>query len=66
MEINREEAKALEVKTNLDHLRTMTAEEIASWLYGYWLDRGQYVWNSSYLGLIKVLNDPYDEEIWRV
>ena len=47
--------------TNLDYLRTMSPDEIADWLYIWWLPKGQYAWNSSRGALVKLLNDEYGE-----
>lgn len=60
------EALSEKAETNLDHLHTMSAKEIGYWFYMKWLEREQYVWNSSMLGLIETLNRPYDEKLWRL
>ena len=59
-------ALSAEAETNLDHLHTMSAKEIGYWFYMKWLEKEQYVWNSSMLGLIETLNRPYDEKLWRL
>ena len=48
--------------TNLDYIRTLSAEELSDLLYDYWLPRGQYAWTSSRKGLVKVLGEEYLEE----
>ena len=49
--------------TNLDYIRTLSAEELADLLYDYWLPRGQYVWSDSRKGLVKVLGEKYFEVV---
>ena len=41
-----------EEMTNLEWIRTLSAEEFTDWLYNDWLDRLQYLWSSSRGGLI--------------
>ena len=38
--------------TNLEWIRTLSAEEFTDWLYNDWLDHLQYIWSSSRGGLI--------------
>lgn len=45
--------------TNLDYMRTMSADQIAKWLYGWWLPKGQYAWNTSVGALTMLLNQEY-------
>ena len=42
--------------TNLEWIRTLSAEEFTEWLYVDWIDRLQYLWTSSKDGLIIWLN----------
>lgn len=48
--------------TNLEYIKTLSAEELADLLYDYWLPKGQYVWTDSKKGLIKVLGEKHHEE----
>ena len=43
--------------TNLEWLKTLSAEELADWLYDEWLHHLQYRWSSSRGGLIIWLKD---------
>ena len=43
--------------TNLEWLKTLSAEEIADWVYDEWLHHLQYRWSSSRGGLIIWLKD---------
>ena len=43
--------------TNLEWLKTLSAEELADWFYDEWLHHLQYRWSSSRGGLIIWLND---------
>ena len=43
--------------TNLEWLKTLSAEEFADWLYDEWLHHLQYRWSSSRGGLIIWLKD---------
>ena len=43
--------------TNLEWIRTLSAEELADWVYDEWLPRLQYRWSSSRGGLIIWLKD---------
>ena len=47
--------------TNLEWIRTLSAEELADWVYDEWLPRLQYRWSSSRGGLIIWLKDHKDE-----
>lgn len=47
--------------TNLEYLRTMSAEQITKWLYEWWIPRGQYGWNSSSGALTMLLNKEYGD-----
>lgn len=48
--------------TNLDYLRTLSAEELAEWFYGKWLDHIQYRWSSSQGGLVIWLKEEQAEQ----
>ena len=43
--------------TNLEWIRTLSAEELADWVYDEWLHHLQYHWSSSRGGLIIWLKD---------
>ena len=43
--------------TNLEWIKTLSAEELADWFYDEWLPRLQYRWSSSRGGLIIWLKD---------
>lgn len=43
--------------TNLEWLKTLSAEELADWFYDEWLHHLQYRWSSSRGGLIIWLKD---------
>ena len=43
--------------TNLEWIKTLSAEELADWFYDEWLRRLQYRWSSSRGGLIIWLKD---------
>ena len=38
--------------TNLEWLKTLSAEELADWFYAEWLENMQYTWSSSQGGLV--------------
>jgi hypothetical protein len=48
--------------TNLEWIKTLSAEELADWFYDEWLSRLQYRWSSSRGGLIIWLKDRKTEK----
>ena len=48
--------------TNLEWIRTLSAEELADWFYNQWLHRLQYRWSSSEGGLVVWLNEQRAEQ----
>ena len=48
--------------TNLDYIRTLSAEELAEWFYGEWLHHMQYRWSSSQGGMVIWLNEQRAEQ----
>lgn len=48
-------------KTNLEYLRTLSAEELADWLYNSWLSKQAKCYTNSHNGLIEWLRCKRDE-----
>lgn len=48
--------------TNLEWIRTLSAEDLSQWFYGEWLARLQYRWSSSQGGLVIWLKEQRAEQ----
>ena len=57
LEVVEADRKTEPMMTNLEWLKTLSAEELADWLYDEWLHHLQYRWSSSRGGLIIWLKD---------